>query len=75
MIGGNIINLPKRPGEPDCTFADITKIKQFLGWSPKISFETGVSEMLNSITDWKDAPLWDEKSIANATKTWFKYLG
>ena len=27
LLGGKITYIPKRPGEPDCTFADITKIK------------------------------------------------
>jgi hypothetical protein len=26
------------------------------------------------IEDWRDAPLWDQQSIANATKDWFKYI-
>ena len=34
LLGGPVVHLPKRPGEPDCTWADITKIKTQLGWSP-----------------------------------------
>ena len=30
--------------------------------------------MLSQINNWKDAPLWDKKSISQATETWFKYL-
>ena len=41
MIGGPIEFLPKRPGEPDCTHANIDKISKLLDWSPKISFEEG----------------------------------
>jgi UDP-glucose 4-epimerase len=26
------------------------------------------------IEHWRNAPLWDHDSIANATKTWFTYL-
>ncbi len=37
-----IVHIPKRPGEPDKTLADITKIKEKLGWQPKTSFEEGV---------------------------------
>ena len=51
------------------------KICTVLGWNQKISFETGISEMLNNIDEWRDAPLWDEKSIEGATKKWFEYLG
>lgn len=74
IIGGNIINLPKRPGEPNCTWADIRKIKKDTKWKPKILFEDGIKEMLNNISNWKDAPLWDKKKIFKATKLWFKYL-
>lgn len=67
--------IPKRPGEPDVTFADITRINRDLGWYPKVSFETGVSRMKELITEYKDAPLWDEVSIKEATKEWFTCLG
>ncbi len=75
LLGGPITFVPKRPGEPDCTFADTTKITKLLNWKPKVSFEEGVKIMLDNIQYWKDAPLWDEASIAEATKDWFKYLG
>ena len=74
LIGGEITHLPKRPGEPDCTWADITKIERMLGWSPTISFEDGVATMLGHIDHWADAPVWDPASIAEATKTWFQFL-
>src|SRR5216683_7016811 len=32
------VHIPKRPGEPDCTWADIAKIQRDLGWQPKVSF-------------------------------------
>lgn len=75
LLGGEVASIPKRPGEPDCTFADIKKIKKVLGWSPCIAFEEGVEKMLNHIQDWKTAPVWDKASIADATKDWFTYLG
>lgn len=68
------INLPKRPGEPDQTFADISKIKTYLNWKPKVSFEKGVSKMLKHLDDYKDAPLWDKDSIAKETERWFLCL-
>lgn len=74
LLGGEKIYIPKRPGEPDCTLADISKIKEKLGWGPKVSFKEGVKILLDNIDYWKDAPLWDEESIAEATKDWFKYL-
>jgi UDP-glucose 4-epimerase len=74
LLGGDVTYVPKRPGEPDCTFADITKITSQLGWKPQVSFEEGVGKMVAEIDKWNDAPLWDQKSIAKATETWFKYL-
>jgi UDP-glucose 4-epimerase len=73
--GGTAVYVPKRPGEPDCTWADISKIKKHLSWEPVVSFEDGVSIILKNIDYWKDAPLWDEASIADATAEWFKLLG
>lgn len=75
LLGGEKIYIPKRPGEPDCTYADITKIKKLLGWKPKVSFEEGVKIMLENIDQWREAPVWDENSIKEATKDWFEYLG
>ena len=75
LLGGPSIYIPKRPGEPDCTFADISKIRQKLNWKAKISFEEGVSRILSCIEDFCDAPLWEPQSIQKATQNWFKYLG
>jgi len=75
LIGGDKIYIPKRPGEPDCTWADITKLTNELGWKPEISFDEGVGKMMAEINVWKDAPLWNPENIADATQTWFKYLG
>ena len=75
LLGGDkVVYIPKRPGEPDCTQADITKIKKLLGWSPKVSFEEGVKIMLENIDYWKEAPVWTEGKIKKATEAWFKYL-
>ncbi len=74
LIGGPSVNIPKRPGEPDCTFADITKIRTQLGWTPSIAFEEGVRRVMARIDDWRDAPVWTPASIATATQDWFKYL-
>ena len=74
LLGGEKIHIPKRPGEPDCTWADIGKIKAELGWKPQVSFEEGVARIVADIDYWKNAPLWDPESIARATRTWFEYL-
>lgn len=66
--------LPKRPGEPDITYADISKIDYQLGWNPEVSIQDGIKELLANIEHWKDAPLWDKEKIGQATAEWFKYL-
>ena len=74
LLGGPVVNIPKRPGEPDCTFADIAKIGRDLGWRPNVTFEAGVNRIVAEIDYWRDAPLWDPDSIARATSTWFSTL-
>ena len=74
LLAGPVVYIPKRPGEPDCTWADITKIQLDLGWAQKVSFEEGVGRILGDIEYWRDAPLWDPESIAQATAGWFKAL-
>ena len=74
LLGGPRIGIPKRPGEPECTWADITKITNELGWKPEVSFEQGVAKIVAEIDYWRNAPLWDPESIARATRTWFEYL-
>ena len=75
LLGGDVVHIPKRPGEPDCTWADITKAKRLLKWQPKVSLEEGVTILLDNIDYWRDAPVWDVQSIAKATEKWFEYLG
>jgi UDP-glucose 4-epimerase len=75
LLGGEITYIPKRPGEPDCTWADIGKITRELGWRQSVSFEDGVGRMIEQIDYWREAPLWDPASIQQATRTWFAYLG
>lgn len=73
-MGGEVVHIPKRPGEPDCTFADISAIKRDLGWSPKIGIDEGISLVLENIEYWRDARVWTPATIAEATKDWFRYL-
>lgn len=75
LLGGPVEYIPRRPGEPDCTYADTAKIRHLLGWTPKVTFEEGVRHMLDHIDSWRDAPVWDAKSIETATSAWFRYLG
>lgn len=71
----DVVHIPKRPGEPDVTFADTRKIEKLLGWKAKVKFADGVAVMRQEMSRWKDAPLWDKDSISTATKDWFRYLG
>jgi UDP-glucose 4-epimerase len=75
LLGGDKKRIPKRPSEPNITFADISKITRKTGWKPKISIEDGIKMMLNNLNDWKDAPVWTPKKINKETKKWFFYLG
>jgi UDP-glucose 4-epimerase len=74
LLKGDVEYIPKRPGEPNCTFADISKIQKLLDWEPVVTLKDGVEEMLKNIDDWKDAPVWNPDSISKATESWFKYL-
>ena len=73
-IGGKKIFIPKRPGEPDKSQADIKKISQNLKWKPKISLDKGINLLLKNIGDWKSAPVWTPAKISVKTKKWFQYL-
>jgi len=75
LLGGGKINyLPKRPGEPVCTWAETSKINKDLNWYPKITFKEGVNKIISEINYWKDAPLWNKNNINKETKNWFNYL-
>jgi len=75
LLGGEVTYIPKRPGEPDCTFAQVSKVSEMLGWNAHTSFEDGVKIMLANIDSWKEAPVWTPEEIEGATKEWFQYLG
>ncbi len=75
LVGAErVAYIPKRPGEPECTFADTARIKRELGWTAEVPFEVGVREMLANLDDWSDAPVWTPDSIQEATRDWFRYL-
>lgn len=75
LLQGERVHMPKRPGEPDQTFADIRKIQKLLHWQPKISIEEGVANLMREIDYWREAPVWTPETIKDATKSWFQYLG
>ncbi|MBI3252606.1 MAG: SDR family oxidoreductase [Candidatus Omnitrophica bacterium] len=72
--GGKTVRLPKRPGEPDRTFADISKIKKLTGWKPRVSIENGIRMLLKHLDDFQDLPVWTPDKIEKATQDWFYYL-
>lgn len=74
LLGGEVTYIPRRPGEPDCTLSDISKIKKKLKWAPKVSFGEGVKILLRNINYWKKAPVWTPSKIMKTTREWFKYL-
>lgn len=74
LIGGKKIHIPKRPGEPDRSLANIKKIKKDLNWKPKTTIEEGVKILVKNIDYWKKAPVWTPSKINKATKVWFKLL-
>ena len=74
LLEGEKTHIPKRPGEPDCTFANTGKIKKLLNWQATYTFEQGVKLVLDNIEYWREAPVWDSKSIQVETQSWFKYL-
>ena len=45
MIGGDIAQIPPRPGDALVTLADNTKAKRLLGWQPKVSLGEGIAEL------------------------------
>lgn len=75
LLDGDVVQIPKRPGEPDCTFADTARISSVLGWRPITPFEEGVARVVAHIESWRDAPVWTPETIASATEDWFRYLG
>lgn len=74
LIGGDRVHIPKRPGEPDITHADIALARELLGWEPLVSIDEGVKGLLENLSYWNDAPVWTHESISKETASWFKYL-
>lgn len=74
LLGGDRVAIPKRPGEPDVTFADTTKFRAATDWKPDVTFDDGIAILLEHIDHWRDAPIWTPDSIADATEDWFRYL-
>jgi UDP-glucose 4-epimerase len=74
LLQGEVVHLPKRPGEPDVTRADVSKIRRLLGWEARVPFEQGVEQLLARIEAWREAPVWTPEDIAGATRSWFAFM-
>ena len=74
LLNGDVVHIARRPGEPDCTFADISQIRRLLGWQAQVPLERGVQTLLDNLGAWREAPVWDQASIDRATATWFHHL-
>ncbi len=48
IFGGKKKYIPRRPGEPKNSLANISKIKKEIKWKPKISIEQGLKKLLNN---------------------------
>lgn len=49
LISSNqIVGLPRRRADSDCTLADLSRCKQALNWTPQITFREIVDEMMSS---------------------------
>jgi UDP-glucose 4-epimerase len=46
LISSHQVHLPRRTGDAEVTLADISRIKNLLGWSPKVSFAEGLGSLL-----------------------------
>ena len=42
----NIKQLPMQPGDVERTYADVSKAKQLIGYTPKVSFEQGIKKFV-----------------------------
>jgi UDP-glucose 4-epimerase len=74
LLAGPVVHIPKRPGEPDSTHADARKIREQLGWTPRVTIEEGTRIMLEHISSFHQAPVWTPESISVATRAWFQHL-
>jgi UDP-glucose 4-epimerase len=75
-IGGEIVYIPWRPGEPKITHADISRITSSLGWSPQIDLDEGIKSVLehNSFSTTESEKAWTQEEILVQTSDWFRFL-
>jgi UDP-glucose 4-epimerase len=49
MVGGPVIHLEPRPGDAHDTLADISQAREILGWTPEVTTEDGVRELMMTV--------------------------
>ena len=49
LLGSEKVFIPKRGNEPMEHCADISKIKEVLGWQPKVTFEEGIADIIKQL--------------------------
>lgn len=47
MISPDRVFAPRRPGDAEVTLADISRIRDELGWWPKIGFDEGLRDLIS----------------------------
>ena len=75
LIGGPIVRVPARGGEPHITEADTTKAAYVLGWTAATPISDGIARLLMDLNAFKGAPVWTPETIEEATAAWRKFLG
>ena len=61
--------IPKRPGEPDKTFANIKKIEKIYNWKPKVTLDMGMKIILSNLREWDNTKLWKKMKLRMLLKT------
>ena len=49
MIDNKQVNIPPREGEAKTTLADISKIKNLIGWEPTVDIQDWINQQLNNV--------------------------
>tara|TARA_Y100000004_G_scaffold74472_2_gene83628 strand:- start:417 stop:1328 length:912 start_codon:yes stop_codon:yes gene_type:complete len=49
MIDNKQVNIPPRKGEAKTTLADISKIKNLIGWEPTVDIQDWINQQLNNV--------------------------
>jgi UDP-glucose 4-epimerase len=75
MIGGPVVRIPARGGEPPTTQADTDKARAYLGWRATTPLEAGIARLLADLPAWEAAHAWTPEEIAVATTAWHQHLG